>query len=352
MKKPLAFLLAMVMTLSLAACGGNNTKESSSDKTSSNAEQSDTVKDTEQAPQGKVDVTDSLVGTWYLLPKGFNNALIEYNEDFPTDLQPNLSSSSSSTNTGTGTTDDIVYVSFDEAVKEIAIAKDGKITVNGTEYSMTSSSGETYDRSSDTYGEFKESFTVEIGEDKYRIYESTSSDNSEYVVFEPIENKKADYTPVYSNKHYTEKTAELTMDNWQDFFEFDFVPCYGLSKDEWGDVQGVMGRLRLWHKNKALISEIQNGRIAFKSAITETATIHFNKNEEDKYTFSDEVAESNESSDGETELYSTNQRYYSDSIGVPKDFKDAGSEYTQRVPFKASIEITRIMGTITYLTAE
>ena len=333
MKKVLALMLAMVLVLSLAACGGNDTKESSTDKTSGIAEQSDTVKDTEQAPQENVDVPDSLVGTWYIMPNFSEGS---------------MSASGSS-----------VTILDEAEILSFTIIKNGTITVDGKEYPMKKSSDNNSLRAFQDYGEYNAAYTVNIGDDQYEIGINTDTDNSNYIVFQPFGNKVASYTPLYAKKNYTLKTAELTLDNWQDFFEVKSE--YKLHKNDWDDFDGVYAAWYFGEKNDIIISDIQNARIAFKSSSTETSMIHFDKNTEE-YTFSDAVTESNEPYESESDIniYNTEDSYHNIWVSIydnyrflpQKDFKDAGNEYTARVVTKVNVEVTRIMGTIIYLTEE
>ena len=173
----LSITLALVMVLSFAACGGNDTKESDSDKTSSNAEQSDTVKETEQAPQEKVDVPESLVGTWYLLPYGF----------FFFFFRPSANEQQS-------------IIKYENAIKEFTISDNGTITVDGKDYFLKSSSGESFKIPSDSLT-LNEQFAVEIDKYQYRI---CLNSDSEYIAFEAYGNAVSQYNPIYSKQKYSD----------------------------------------------------------------------------------------------------------------------------------------------------
>lgn len=330
MKKVLALMLTMVLLLSLAACGGNNAKESVAGKTSSKAEQSDTVKETEQAPQEKVDVPENLVGTWYIIPSDYTGSAA-----------------------GSGVLDKAEILSF-------TLIENGTISVDGKEYPLKNSSDNKSIFHDSVYGEYKNAYIVNIGNDQYKLGINVDTDNSNYIVFEPYGNKYANYQPLYAKKNYTAKTTELTLDNWKDFFEVKFDDNFGANKNEWGDVAGFYGGgLILTQKDNIKITGIQNGRIAYKLTITETAMAHFNKTTE-KYSLSDTVTESNETFENESDLLGSSGTYggYFSSISLGgdvgrfNDCKDAGDEFTARVATKGDLEVTRIMGTITYLTEE
>ena len=232
--------------------------------------------------------------------------------------------------------------------------------MDGKEYPLKNSSDNKSIFHNSVYGEYKNAYIVNIGNDQYKLGINVDTDNSNYIVFEPYGNKYANYQPLYAKKNYTAKTTELTLDNWKDFFEVKFDDNFGANKNEWGDVAGFYGGgLILTQKDNIKITGIQNGRIAYKLTITETAMAHFNKTTE-KYSLSDTVTESNETFENESDLLGSSGTYggYFSSISLGgdvgrfNDCKDAGDEFTARVATKGDLEVTRIMGTITYLTEE
>lgn len=79
MKKVLALMLALVMVLSLAACGGNNAKESSTDKTSSQAETTEgtTEEETETPTEVKESTVELTLDNW----KDYLEPVIKYSLD-------------------------------------------------------------------------------------------------------------------------------------------------------------------------------------------------------------------------------------------------------------------------------
>lgn len=177
MKKVLALILALVLVLSLAACGGNSTKESITGKTSSQAETTEEVQETEQAPQEKVDVPESLVGTWYLLPYDFFDFM----------YSPSANEQQS-------------IIKYENAIKEFTISDNGTITVDGKDYFLKSSSGESFELP-DPLKTLNEQFTVEIDKYQYRI---CLNSDSEYIAYIAYGNAVSQYNPIYSKQKYSD----------------------------------------------------------------------------------------------------------------------------------------------------
>lgn len=343
MKKVIALVLALILMVSLTSCGGSDTKESDSDKTGNSAEQSEAVIETEQETHEKVNVPDKLVGTWRLLPEAFYQAS---GSGFPVDDSKK------------------VLIPYENAVTEFTVSDDGIVTANGKEYYLYNSTGKEFEN--EDCGSFEEKFAFNMDEIKYLVYLNKDSDNSDFVVFEPIGDLAYQYRPIYSTKTYTKKTAELTVDNWQDIFEVKGK--YGLSKDDWGDVNGIYGSFALHEKDNIIIcsgfADANDWRIAYNCFVTETALIHIDK-KTGEYTFTDRKTVSNEPREVESQFHtvivekgdekSDGAEYYYD-IGIPfgeiNDLKETDNEYTAYVATKVDIEATRIKGTITYLSAE
>ena len=337
MKKTLAFLLAGVMALSLAACGGNEKSESGADttKAQSEAAQDTTQEVTREVTHEKVDVPKNLVGTWYLLPDGIFD----------------LTHSGGGSSTSTDTKTDNKLIGREDAISEFTVSENGTITANGKEYYLSKGSGQAYEEHSDnkTYT-YTEQFTFSIDDVQYSV---RVNEESEYVLFEPTgDNVSYSFNPCYSNQKYSdEKNAELTLDNWQDFFEVKYN--YVLSKNDWGDVEGVLDQLLLVPKDNIYVVEIESGKAAYNWAVTETSTIHFDKNTED-YTLTDTESVSNDYISGEYDVYGRhgNAGLWINFTNSREETADNGDEYTARVGSKADVEITRIMGTVTYREVE
>lgn len=339
MKKTLAFLLAGVMALSLAACGGNEKSESGADttKAQSEAAQDTTQEVTREVTHEKVDVPESLIGNWNILPQEAFYRM-----------------------TKLASLDGIVSLNEAE-INTFTLNENGTVTVNGKVYLlMPITDGENVDYFQDNLGDFgkyEQAYTVDIESDHYVIGTNTNKDNSDYLVFQPFDNKFACYKPLYTKKKYVVKNAELTLDNWQDFWEVKSKENYSLTEDGWGDVAGFSGGgLALTPKENCVICGIDNGRIAFTTSITETSLVHINKTTEEYY-YSDSFTETNESANSEQGLDmgldSENDIPFAITIsGGVSDVTDAGSEFTGRVATRANVEVTRIKGTITYLTEE
>lgn len=273
-----------------------------------------------------VDVPESLVGSWYYLPNDYVDALFNIRR------------------AGWGLTGKIF--------KEIKITSDGQVSANGKKYLLKRGLNNTYEK--EYLGKFKEVFTTEIEKVKFRIYMSTSSDNSEFIVVEPYDNKNAGNILIYSNKKYIKKSAELTLDNWKDFFEVKFNEKCEAVKNEWGDVTGFRARgLELCPKEGVFILSIPDGRYALKCTTTETSLVRYNKTT-GEYTYSDATPESIVDEREESIYNNGSGGRYNIAIGRREydSTENAGDEYTARIATKADIEMTRIMGTINYITAE
>lgn len=324
MKKVLALLLAMVLVLSLAACGGNDTKESGADMTNDNVKQSDTDKETEQAPQEKVDVPDSLVGTWYL------------NQQIGV-LDPSLPSGKTA-------------IESEDAIQSFDIASNGIITVKGTEYTLYNPTEK--EKQSISYRHLKDFYKVDIEGEQYNLFSFEYSDSNISIYFEPNGNFAAHYAPWYSKK--AGKTIELTVDNWQTILEPKIV--YSMEKDSFGDVTNISYEVGIYLKDGITITGAEDCAIKGSYKFTERATIHFNPNSEE-YTLTDVIGlervdsrafnKSNRKIDFQEVMDGKEYHFQIDSGISTSNITD--SEITADVPSNLHVEVSNIKGTVAYL---
>ena len=324
MKKTFAFLLAMIMMLSLAACGGNSAKESGADMTNDNVKQSDTDKETEEAKHEIVDVPESLVGTWYLhLQIG---AQVPYSPSGKTAIES------------------------EDAIQSFDIAANGTITVNGTEYTLYNPTEK--EKQSISYRHLKDFYKVDIEGEQYNLFSFEYSDSNISIYFEPNGNFAAHYDPWYSKK--AGKTIELTVDNWQTILEPKIV--YYMEKDSFGDVTNISYKVGIYPKDGITITGAEDCAIKGSYKFTERATIHFNPNSEE-YTLTDVIGL--ERVDSMAFNRSNQNKYFQDVMDGKEYLFQIGteiftpsitdSEITADVPCNLHVEVNNIKGTVAYL---
>ena len=89
---------------------------------------------------------------------------------------------------------------YENAIKEFTISDNGTITVDGKDYFLKSSSGESFELP-DPLKTLNEQFTVEIDKYQYRI---CLNSDSEYIAYLAYGNAVSQYNPIYSKQKYSD----------------------------------------------------------------------------------------------------------------------------------------------------
>lgn len=239
----------------------------------------------------------------------------------------------------------------DPITEEFTISKDGTLTFNSQSYALFTPE----ERYKDISG--GDNFDILFhakGNNRIRISECTDG-------VEMFALSVDDRFPQYYFKDV--ETAELTAENWQDFFE----PAvkYEAGRDNWGDISYFYTRIKLVPKDNIEVFNVDEGRIAVTVSPKAFAEVKYDASSEefaakeisrDEYTAYEHLANYLESwpKDLEAGFYSsssTSSWYdpYVEFLAVREEhFTNDGDAYTFPAISAFEIDVTRIMGTIIY----